>query len=286
MSERRKLEEILARYDLEPELQDVYVEGSFDKEVLSRCFKKANHTDRIVYEIDSVEITAEALMRQGLTEGNKQRIIALSRALDNLQREFRCRCLVDRDLDHWFGSLERNRALVWTEYCSIELYFLTHEALHDLLCVAAKARIEDLNEFVESLATCLIDLYTMRLADRDLKWLMDWLPTAKHLKASGSSVLFDSEEYAKRLLMKNGRFSQFEIFIEARRRWRSRLTGDARNSARGHDLVEVLAWVVRAFGGIKEFASTLAIERMFLLIVPKIDGLMSLFPLSSEREPD
>lgn len=276
--DRRTLEELLARYDLEPGLPDVYVEGTFDREVLTRYFRCCHQRERIIYEIDTIEIPAETLEREGLGLGNKQRLIALARTLRGLQKEVACRCLVDKDLDHWFGPLEQNWALVWTKHCSIELYFWTDQLLRDLLLVAARVRIKDWWEFVDSMTVALLDLYAMRLADRELGWSMQWLPIRKHLKAVGDRVRFDSEEYVARLLMKNGRAGSAQSFITCLAKRRSALTGDPRDAVRGHDFTEILSWAIREFRGVKDLSSTVAVERIFLLAVPEVMELADLFP--------
>lgn len=276
--ERRTLDELRARYDLEPTLQDVYVEGSFDREVISRCLQANGQTGRIVYEIDSVEVPPAILRREGLTDGNKQRLIALARALDSFGREIGCRCLVDRDLDQWFGPLEVRRTLVWTEHCSIELYFFADELLKEMLLIAAKAQIENWPSFISSMTSALLDLFSMRLADRELEWSMEWLPLRKHLASGASDIKFDPDEYIVRLLMKNGRAGSREDFRAARARWRSALSGDPRKSIRGHDLVEILCWAIRAFRGLREMASQVAVERIFLLAAPRASGLSELLP--------
>ena len=180
--------------------------------------------------------------KYGLTVGNKQRVIALSKALADIKVKSLQKCLVDRDLDHWFGPLERVRGLVWTEHCGIELYFFTDELLRDLLITAAKARINDVGQFTASLTEALRLLYAMRLADRDLGWSMNWLDCDKNLHATETRVEFDEREYTKRLLMRNGRYISKDAFEVSVQGWRNRLWGDPRSYIRGHDFVEGLIW--------------------------------------------
>ncbi|MFP5275604.1 MAG: hypothetical protein ACLGPM_00695 [Acidobacteriota bacterium] len=285
-AERRTLDELVARYDLEPELGDVYVEGMFDKDVLTRCFHDFGQMDRIVYEIDTVEIPMATLVREGLDEGNKQRVIALARILQRIEREIACRCLVDRDLDHWFGPLETTRTLVWTEHCSIELYFFTDAVLQELLIVAARAQIQDWRKFICSMTNALLDLYAMRLADRELGWSMQWLSTHKQLKAGPDQIEFNKEEYVRRLLLKNGRSKRAADFSATLAKRRSSLICDPRRAIRGHDLTDVLSWTIRAFKGLREIESVVAIERIFLLAVPRAPELIDLFsPPSLKKAP-
>ena len=50
---RRTISELLARYELEPSLRDVYVEGVFDREVITRCCDSGSDGVIAVYEIDT-----------------------------------------------------------------------------------------------------------------------------------------------------------------------------------------------------------------------------------------
>jgi len=274
--ERRTMEEVVARYEFEPELKDVFVEGAFDSEVLTECFKHHGQSSRIVYGIDTVEIPKEFLHRQGLTDGNKQRVIALARVLSTLQGDLECRCLVDRDLDHWFGELETNKTLIWTDHCSIELYFFTHDVLQDILLVVSRCKIDDWQAFHESLENVLVQVYAMRLVDRELDWSMQWLPIPKFLTASTTAILFDSAEYIRRLLLKNARASGAANFSARLLFWQGAIQGSPHFSIRGHDLVDVLAWTIRAFRGMTELANSAIVERLFLMRIHKVQNLLDL----------
>jgi hypothetical protein len=98
---RRQIVDLLARHELEPELDDVYVEGNFDKEILERIFSKRGIENRVVYEIDTIEVPPSLVASHKLSDGNKQRVIALARELSVIEGDCSYRCLVDRDLDHW-----------------------------------------------------------------------------------------------------------------------------------------------------------------------------------------
>jgi len=273
--ERHTIDELLARYELEPTLKDVYVEGQFDREILARHFETVD-ADFVFYEIGSVEIPASLLIGQGLSEGNKQRVILLSRELARIQGDLNYRCLIDRDLDHWFGELEAVPRLIWTQYCSIELYFLTKELLFDLLVWAAKIKVVDFDVFLHSFKSVLVVLYTMRLADRELGWAMDWIEAYKCLRIDGSGLLFDQEEFVNRLLAKNAKGRLKEEFLVKMEGWKIRLDGDVRLFIRGHDFIELLAWSVGKCKGLKPFASAESFQRLFVLLAQKVTELSTI----------
>ena len=269
--------ELITRYELEPSLKDAYVEGLFDQTVITRCLSKRGVRDWIIYPIDVVEISDDTLAAHNLTTGNKNRVIALARELARAVNS-QCKCIVDRDLDHWFGELESNPHLVWTKYASLELYFFSTELLKDILLVAAKARISDWTAFEASAARVLTLLYSYRLADRSLRWSLKWLTADRCLSLSGSEVKFDDNEYRKRLLLANTRGGQRTEFDSAVARWQEILVCDPRHAVRGHDLTYFLAWAIEKFRGLESFADEDAVEQIFILLaddVPEICELVA-----------
>jgi len=84
---RRKLDEIIARYDLNPSFCDVYVEGDSDRGILESFFEDLGNLEVVVYDIDTVEIPSAVLRELGLENNNRGRVIALARALyERLER--------------------------------------------------------------------------------------------------------------------------------------------------------------------------------------------------------
>jgi hypothetical protein len=269
---RWSISELLARYELEPELSDVFVEGAFDREVLAQAF-----TDPITrptfYEIDVVDVPIAVLSKHGMSSGNKQRVVALSKELGGLPHAAKVVCLADRDLDHWFGTLSATRRLRWTVYCSIESHFLTVETVSDILVTTGRTRIKNLDPFFGSLIDALKVLYALRLADRQLALALKWVSLRKYLSRDGDSVVFGAEKYALALLNSNAKASRHREFSASYQGWLNQLNCDIRLAARGHDYAELLAWAVAEFGGQKEFASTSAIERLFVLLARSVGTL-------------
>lgn len=274
---RRTIDELVVRYELEPTLQDVFVEGQFDYDVLSNCFRCHGHADRTVYPIDSVDISPAILSGHDLTDGNKQRVIALARELAQLPEDCRYRCFVDRDLDHWFDLLEETPRLVWSDYCSIELYFLSDNMLQQILMASAKCKITNWNEYFTSLINTLRYLYAARLADRELGWSLKWITADRCLSVNGSRIDFDFSDFIERVLLANGKMGDSNQFRGSVHDWTNRLSGDCRNYIRGHDLTNLLAWSVHHFRGIKAFSSPVAIERILVLLSSQIQALDMVF---------
>jgi hypothetical protein len=274
---RRTLTDLAARYALEPTLRDVFVEGSFDKDVLTECFATTKSNERAVYHIDSVDVSEQLLRRHGLTNGNKNRVIALAKELASIPSTELIRCIIDRDTDHWFGSLDDCPRLRWTEYCTIELYFLCDEIMRSLLLTSAGIRVSDWKQLMRSTTTTLKRLYAARLAERSLKWTLNWPPATKLLEVSGDTISIDWNKFQKRLLNANGKHKDSAEFETLCGEWFEKISGcDARYCIRGHDFIAVLAWVVRALRGHRVLATEEAIQRSLLLLVARAPRLSEL----------
>lgn len=144
---RRKLSEIRTRYTLEPNLEDYYVEGSFDKEIVAAIQSRINPGVKI-YEIDTIEIPSETLQKHGLTSGNKQRVIALAKELSDLDEEVKFRCFVDKDLDEWLDRMQEAPRLKWTGPTSIELYFFCEDIIKKIVFASVELKPTTKNYFL------------------------------------------------------------------------------------------------------------------------------------------
>jgi hypothetical protein len=269
---RWSIQELLARYDLEPELVDLFVEGAFDKEVLTQACA-SNIQRRAVYEIDSVDVPASVLAKHGLSHGNKQRVIALSKELAGIAKDAKVVCLVDRDLDHWFAPIENTHRLRWTLFCSLECHFMTAETIRDIAVTTGRAKIKQFDQFTEGLLSTIRALYALRLSDRELGLNLKWVALRKYLKRVDDSVVFDAARYSTALLASNAKSQTKGAFDTATADWIKKLTCDIRLSARGHDYTALLAWAISEFGGEKELASEVAVERLFVLLARSIGSL-------------
>ena len=270
---RRSIPELKARFEFEPSLDDVFVEGSFDRDILDHCLQKAS-SHRVVYEIDSVDVPCTVVASHQLTSGNKQRVIALARELQIVGNQTCYVCLVDKDLDHWFGELEVTHGLKWTTYCSMELHFFTKEFLEDILLTTARAKIPDIDVLLESLSVVLQEMFVLRLVDRELGLKLDWIPIEKYITRTDGRIAFSESTYVTAVLSKSNHMGKLSAFTKAQKRWSDKVDGDPRDRVRGHDFIALVAWCLKKFKGQREFASEAAIERLLVLLAKDAKGIL------------
>jgi hypothetical protein len=271
---RWSVNELIARYTLEPDLSDVFVEGCFDREVLSRANAGIGNRASF-YEIDVVDVSGEILKKYGLSSGNKQRVIALSKELGGLPLEAKVFCLADRDLDHWLDVLECTSRLRWTLFCCMESHFLTPESICDILIVAGRAKISGIDKFTKSIYSILKNLFALRLADSELKLTLKWVSLKKYLHRSGDTISLDTSKYITATLSSNAKLSQKLDFHKSFNVWQETLNCDIRMAARGHDYTEILAWSISEFNGQRELATPVAVERLFVLLARSVPTIAS-----------
>ena len=138
---RRTISELITRYELEPDLRDIFVEGPRDRRFYSWYFRRCGYKDSEVLEIDLVEITRETLEAYGLGSGNRARVIALALELDSRFTSVLrfVRCIADSDYDFVLASRIWARHLYYTDYTSVDLYAYEKELLSKVLCLGVQS---------------------------------------------------------------------------------------------------------------------------------------------------
>ena len=125
MEIRRYLDEVLARYKLEPSLKDVYVEGPQDSSFLRWFFSKIGRNDIHVYQIQTVEIPESFFQNSTLQkESNHDQVVLLSEMLAECFSRIKIpvRCIVDADYDRHLKRCKQNYILLYTDFTSMQMY--------------------------------------------------------------------------------------------------------------------------------------------------------------------
>lgn len=271
MIPRPTVDELIARYDLEPELKDIYVEGSFDRDLLKKYCAESNLNDRVIYEINVVDIPFDLIAKYNFTEGNKQRVITLAKELSVIPKECNYTCIVDKDLDHWFGKEENVPRLFWTNYCAIELYFFNENFIKNLFELTLGCIITKWDDFFASFVGVLKQLYCIRLSDYALGLKMEWIAIDKSLSGRYGVIEFNVDDYFLKVLNKNSCSKQKDNVTQCYRDWLLKLEGDPRLWIRGHDFVDLIVWVSKNFKGYKEVSNEVAIQRILIGETKNID---------------
>ena len=136
--EKRTIAELIARYQLEPTLRDIYVEGELDKGVFNWSLGADERSRATIYEISTVEMPTEEILRLGLHDNNRGRVITLAHILGQHlpHNSAQITCVVDTDLDSILGVEHRHDFLLLTDYTCLEMYLYNPHTIHKFLQVA------------------------------------------------------------------------------------------------------------------------------------------------------
>lgn len=262
---KRNVAEIRARYELEPDLNDVYLEGIIDKEIFDAALKDTPEIFRPCYAIDDIEVDAELVAKYGLTLGNRQRVIALAGEL-SLPAETSVRLVVDRDFEDWLPVLPKMNGLVTTKFCDVEAIFFYDTFVKKIMLDASRCKIQDWDKFFGALKTCLCQLFCLRLeiALSDINaGLIDF---TRCLTVVDSIPELNIPELIERSLSGFSSKTDRQILIEKVEIRLAALKGEPHQMvSRGHDFVKLVTWCVRATKGLKSLQNEQALVRVLVL---------------------
>ena len=241
---RRSIEELLARYDLEPTLRDLYVEGIRDKAVYGWYLRGTGHEDVSVYDIGSVDVSSELLSSHGLGSGNRERVIALALELDS---DFAAtlpyvRCVADSDFDFVLDTRTDARHLLYTDYTSIDLYTYDKELLGKVLLLGFGLPDSELELLLGAMSSMLKELFAVRATNRLLGWEMSLVSFTRCCTIDGPKISFDSNVFLTRCLNNASRLGERDKFESAYRELVSTQLDDDRKGIHSGDFLELLGW--------------------------------------------
>lgn len=241
----------MARYELEPSLRDVFVEGTYDQYLVAWFLRVNGLTQVAVYPIASVEILDENVLAMGLEANNKGRTIQLAKALcqkaGETNRQFTC--IVDQDFDVLLKKIHIIPCLLTTDYTCMEMYLFNEETMDKFSSLVVKGLRHSPANVLAILAEPLQELFLIRLANHILKLGLKAMPFSKHCVFKGNRIDFDREEFVARYLHKNSKHTEMGKFELTIKQYRKDLREDCRFQINGHDFIEMLAWLVRVLTG-------------------------------------
>jgi hypothetical protein len=244
---RRSIAELITRYELEPNLRDIYVEGDRDKFLLQWFFRSIGLDRPVVYAINvAVDIPPRLLRRYG--GGNRGRVITLCADLEaglaaSARNVFG---LVDKDYSELLGTLPLCRYLLLTDYSCMECYALSDRALEKFCHLYLGVRIP--NDCFQELFSVLVELFLLRAAKIALGPAA-WVNNFKGLcSIEDQEIKFNRDAFLERLVNASAGALDLETLNAKISELRSRLSADYRQQINGHDLVQILSWYAHRIG--------------------------------------
>lgn len=248
---RRKIEELALRYELEPSMRDVFVEGQSDQAVL-RWFIDTCCSDGAavaVYPIDEVDVPYAVLEHHGLTSGNRSEVVALCLELESKFGNALSGVtgVVDIDTHSILGSDCECGLLLKSDYSCIEMYLFSNECLTKTLKLAFPNVKRSAKDVIDQLAPVLRELFLARAATQSLGWGAKWIPFDSFVSVKGGIVEFRLVDFQRHYLQKGGVWNRRGEFDSEINTLRVKLPGDFRFEANGHDAICLLGHFLKSF---------------------------------------
>ncbi len=274
MEYKRHIDEIIAIYDLEKSIKDIYVEGSSDKSFFQWITGAGLETKLEIYAVDDICVPDEILDKYGLDKGsNRNRIIAAAIAISEaLPDSDNSMFIADKDYANYLKENVSSHLLRFTDYNSLELYSLNEEVIRKLMALVYGRYSSTLPNFYYEMQQILRSLYAIRLTSIDLNWNLSWIDFNKYVQVN-QSVEFNEDKYIDAYLSKNSKLSEKNYFCDALLRIKASLDSDSRMSCRGHDYTALLMHIINKKYPRKKIDKLEVFEGFLIGLVDKADLL-------------
>jgi hypothetical protein len=248
-SDRRTIAELLARYDLEPLLRDVYVEGPSDRTLVEAALATFARGKRVrAYEIDTVDVPLPLLDSRSLPDGNKGRILALADELAaRTSRDLRRNavCLADLDLDGILGRCRGYQLLVYTSGLSLDLVLAEAAVIDKLLSMVLLGFPQHATTLLDNMLPILNERLLHRIAAEEVGIRVEPPKLDKLCAYKGQTIEFRCDEFVKRHLNKGKCAHLAGQFREVVERYRPEVARWPRKFVHIDDFLELLHFCVR-----------------------------------------
>jgi len=229
-----------------------------------------------IREVDDVDVPAETVAEAGLEGGGARgRLVALARRFEAMfggSQSPSILCVIDADFDYLIPPAEPEwRFLRRTDYSCMEAYWFNERHIEKYLAFAFHGTCTvKATELLDFLSPILKEIFLIRAAHFVLGLGLTWLDPITCCVRRASGVVFDRDLFIQRWLNKNAASGQKQAVEEKVNSLMSRAPADIRYSMNGHDLVKLLAWIVRPFAGRhRELASEEVVARMLACCVER-----------------
>jgi hypothetical protein len=267
---RRTIDELVARYALEPDLRDIFVEGPFDSDLLRWFLRRSGAKSGAVYEIETVVVPSENLVDLGLSGGMRDRVVALSELLGGPKGDAcpQAICLVDADLDRQLNAVLDRKNLLYTDGSCMESYLLLPQVIDKFCQLVVSGAPHAAPELIHLISPILREAFLLRLARRRLSLGFAWQSVDRFCSRDRTSILFAPRDMTRRMLMASGDLLRLDDTLTEIDQLRSTLSNvPTEMMMNGHDFSDLLAWYLRRFAN----ASWARSERLGRLVLSCVE---------------
>lgn len=265
--ERRTIKELVLRYELHPELGDVYVEGGTDEAFIEWFLMQNERRDWYVYPIDTVNVPADLVYGRDLEVSERGEVLTLGMELSERLQGVPCRkpvCIADSDtlaLDE--REINCDLCLL-TDFTSMEMYAFNTKTLDKFLRMFVQTDGISAIELMEGISAALTQLFVVRVVFHRWKNGIGVLNEFTRCCEKGDfGVELDVRDLITRSLQPTARKYRpaLETIIEEVDVLRSKVPNDIRLAIRGHDFIDLMVWFLDGYGVPTELRNKKVVHR-------------------------
>lgn len=243
--ERRTIDELVTRYEFEPSLTDVLVEGPGDKAFIEWVARELGLNNVMAYEVSTVEVSDTDVAAVGLERNNRGRVRYVARELEGRSTQDlyrRVAGLIDGDLDYFEEAVPDERLIIVTDFTAVEIYLFNERAIGKLIRLVFGCTTVEPMSIMDAVYPLLRELFLVRTAAKRLQIELPMIEFSRLCSVSKKAFVFNHDEYAARFVRRDGYGEKYAQFIREIGELRERPVVDRRLVVHGHDFIAVLRW--------------------------------------------
>jgi hypothetical protein len=273
--ERFSIDALIARYENEPTLREIFVEGRSEREVFEAFVEKRPARVLSVFSIDDVNVPRD-IVEARFGSGNRGRVVALAHQLSaSLIATARAPyCIADKDLNTVLDSDIDCGRLWFSDYACLESYLFDSDNFRRI--IRSFFGIEFSEDEYDALVAACNQLYLVRAARTVLEPKLALVDIRGSLNIRDGEIYFDLQDYLNRFLVSRRR-DMLTPFNEAIVELSRREADDPRNRIHKDDLAVIACWLGESKKVIKDLRQPMVLLRVVLSHLREAD--LSCYPL-------
>lgn len=243
--DKRSIDSVLTKYELEPDLKDVYVEGEDDRSFYSQHYGCSSNKKVQFIDISSIDFSSSGkkIEEECFEKGNRDKLIYLINYLTE-QQVGGARGIIDKDILAYTRGLPENSYIWLTDYGCLEMYFFSEACVSKVQKNTLK---KVTNKVVEEIMTLLQIVTAVRIVEKQ-KGLSLKKPDLCKFFTVKTPMAFDKQRYMNALFLnENSRYlSRKDDFLKDVESCLDKVKkNDLKENLNGHDFVSVLTCFIR-----------------------------------------
>jgi hypothetical protein len=267
---KRTIEELIQLHRLQRRsMQELFVEGATDKQILEDVLAACGLGHVAVYEIGTVDIPFDEIFKLRLNDGNRSRVIALAALLEDHVKQNELVCFADADTNFIRNHQLGFSLLLYTDATSIEAYAMDEAVIERFLKRSARSFPKDAKHILQDLHFVLQQIFLRRATCEELELPASFkhdLTESLQFDRKLSSATIRIDHYEARMFAGLTHPSSGDPFRTRLGELVNQLPNDPKKCVHGHDLEKMFGWYIRKHSGFGSLHAE-TISKMFLQLL-------------------